>query len=80
LGIPLIVISIAWLAIAWLASAPLAVPIALFAVGWTPQFVGRGFERKAPEFIHDRRFLSAGLRWWVAKIRGRVGVAAPTHD
>jgi len=48
LGIPLIVISIAWFAIAWLASASLAVAIALFAVGWTLQFVGHAFEQKMP--------------------------------
>jgi uncharacterized membrane protein YGL010W len=72
LGIPLIVISIAWFAIAWLASASLAVAIALFAVGWTLQFIGHAFEQKMPEFFHDWRFLFVGLRWWVAKIRGRA--------
>ena len=72
LGIPMIVISIAWSAVAWLASAPLAVPIALFAAGWALQFVGHAFERKLPEFFHDWRFLFVGLRWWVAKIRGRA--------
>ena len=71
-GIPLIVISIAWFAIAWLASAPLTVPIALFAAGWTLQFIGHAFERKMPEFFHDWRFLFVGVRWWVAKIRGRA--------
>jgi uncharacterized membrane protein YGL010W len=72
LGIPLIVVSIAWFAIGWLASAPLGVPLALFAVGWTLQFIGHAFERKMPEFFHDWRFLFVGLRWWVAKIRGRA--------
>jgi uncharacterized membrane protein YGL010W len=72
LGIPLIVVSIAWLAIAWLSSASLAIPLTLFVIGWILQFVGHAFERKAPEFFHDWRFLFVGLRWWVAKIRGRA--------
>ena len=71
-GIPLIVISIAWFAIAWLASASFAVAVSLFAVGWTLQFIGHAFEQKMPEFFHDWRFLVVGLRWWVAKIRGRA--------
>ena len=60
LGIPLIVLSL-----------PLAV-IALFLVGWIFQFVGHAFEGKPPEFFHDWRFLFVGLRWWIAKIRGRA--------
>src|SRR5436309_5268038 len=48
LGIPMIVIAIAWSAIAWLASAPLAVPIALFAAGRALQFVAHAYERKQP--------------------------------
>ena len=60
LGIPLIVLSL-----------PLAV-IALFLVGWIFQFVGHVFEGKPPEFFHDWRFLFVGLRWWVAKMRGRA--------
>ena len=27
---------------------------------------------KRPEFLHDWRFLFVGLRWWVAKVRGRA--------
>ena len=72
LGIPLIVISIAWLAIAWLASLPMWMPVTLFAAGWALQFIGHAFEGKAPEFFHDWRFLFVGLRWWVAKMRGRA--------
>ena len=49
-----------------------AVAVSLFAVGWTLQFIGHAFEQKMPEFFHDWRFLFVGLRWWVAKIRGRV--------
>jgi uncharacterized membrane protein YGL010W len=72
LGIPLIVVSIAWFAIAWLMSASLTPSIMVFAMGWILQFVGHAFEKKLPEFFHDWRFLFVGLRWWVAKIRGRA--------
>ena len=72
LGIPLIVISIAWRIVAWLASAPMWPPVALFVIGWLLQFVGHAFEGKRPEFLNDWRFLFVGLRWWVAKIRGRA--------
>lgn len=49
-------------------------PIALvvFVIGWILQFVGHAFEGKPPEFFHDWRFLFVGLRWWLAKIRGRA--------
>jgi uncharacterized membrane protein YGL010W len=72
LGIPLIVISIVWLAIAWLAALPIWMPVTGFVIGWVLQFIGHAFEGKAPEFFHDWRFLFVGLRWWVAKIRGRA--------
>ena len=36
------------------------------------QFLGHAFEGKRPEFFHDWRFLFVGLRWWVAKMRGRA--------
>jgi uncharacterized membrane protein YGL010W len=72
LGIPLIVISIAWFAIAWITSAPLLLPVTLFLFGWALQFLGHAFEGKRPEFFHDWRFLFVGLRWWVAKIRGQA--------
>ena len=72
LGIPLIVISIVWLIVAWLASALLWPAVALFVIGWVLQFVGHAFEGKRPEFLNDWRFLFVGLRWWVAKIRGRA--------
>jgi len=44
----------------------------LFVVGWIFQFVGHAYERKRPEFMNDWRFLFVGLRWWFAKVRGRV--------
>ena len=72
IGIPLIAISIGWLAVAWMASGPLLVPVTLFVIGWALQFIGHAFEGKSPEFFHDWRFLFVGLRWWVAKIRGRA--------
>jgi len=47
-------------------------PLALFVVGWIFQFVGHYYEQKPPEFLRDWRFLFVGLRWWVAKVRGRI--------
>jgi len=48
------------------------IAIAAWTAGWALQFVGHAFERKAPEFFRDWRFLFVGLRWWLAKVRGRV--------
>jgi uncharacterized membrane protein YGL010W len=72
LGIPMIAISIPLFAIGWFLPALWAVAIGLFVVGWVFQFVGHGFERKPPEFFKDPRFLFVGLRWWVAKMRGKA--------
>jgi len=72
LGIPLIVVAIVWLAMAWFSNGPLWLPATVFIAGWVLQFVGHAFEGKRPEFLHDWRFLFVGLRWWVAKVRGRV--------
>jgi uncharacterized membrane protein YGL010W len=72
IGIPLIVLSLA------LFLAALVVPglwrwaLGLFVAGWGFQFIGHAFEGKPPEFFHDWRFLFVGLRWWVAKVRGRA--------
>jgi len=44
----------------------------LFVVGWVFQFVGHAFEGKSAEFLRDWRFLFVGLRWWLAKFRGRA--------
>jgi uncharacterized membrane protein YGL010W len=44
----------------------------MFLVGWGFQFLGHAVEGKPPEFLHDCRFLFVGLRWWVAKMRGRA--------
>ena len=48
------------------------VPLAMFVVGWALQFAGHAVEGKPPEFFRDWRFLLVGLRWWVAKLRGRA--------
>jgi uncharacterized membrane protein YGL010W len=48
---------------------------ALFAAGWTLQFVGHAFEGKRPEFFRDYRFLFVGLRWWSLKMRKSHEVA-----
>jgi uncharacterized membrane protein YGL010W len=71
-GIPLIALSIPALAVALIVHRLWPIPAALFIVGWIFQFVGHAFEHKPPEFLHDWRFLFVGLRWWLAKIRGRA--------
>jgi uncharacterized membrane protein YGL010W len=71
IGIPLIVVSIPlFLASIWVPGF-WVVPLTLFVVGWIFQFVGHAVEGKPPEFVHDWRFLLVGVRWWLAKIRGR---------
>ena len=67
IGIPTILLSIV-LAIVGL----WRIALALFIVGWILQFVGHAFEGKPPEFFHDWRYLFVGVRWWVAKVRGRA--------
>jgi uncharacterized membrane protein YGL010W len=71
-GIPLIVLSLPLFAAAIFVRGLWPLPLALFLLGWTFQFVGHAFEGKPPEFFHDWRFLLVGLRWWIAKIRGRA--------
>jgi uncharacterized membrane protein YGL010W len=72
IGIPLIVLSLPLFVVAMLVDGFWPAPLALFVVGWILQFVGHAFEGKPPEFFHDWRFLLVGLRWWVAKVRGRA--------
>ena len=72
LGIPLIVISLLLAPVAFAVAGFWPVPVALFVIGWIFQFVGHAFEGKSPEFFHDWRFLFVGLRWWVAKVRGKA--------
>ena len=71
-GIPIIVVSLVMFAGA-IGYHPLwKWALAVFLVGWMLQFIGHAFERKSPEFFHDWRFLFVGLRWWIAKMRGRA--------
>jgi uncharacterized membrane protein YGL010W len=72
IGIPMIALSVPLFAVAWFVEGFWPVPAALFVVGWVCQFVGHGFEGKAPEFFKDPRFLFVGLRWWFAKVRGKA--------
>jgi len=72
LGIPLIALSLPLFVAAIVFHRLWPVPVALFVVGWIFQFVGHAVEGKPPEFFQDWRFLFVGLRWWIAKITGRV--------
>ncbi|HET9133381.1 MAG TPA: DUF962 domain-containing protein [Gemmatimonadales bacterium] len=72
IGIPLIALSLPLFVVAAVTTLPWSVPLAMFVVGWLFQFIGHAFEGKPPEFFHDWRFLFVGLRWWVAKVRGRA--------
>lgn len=71
-GIPLIVVSLLMFAAGVVVDGLWKAAVALFVVGWVFQFVGHAFERKPPEFFKDPRFLFVGVRWWVAKMRGKV--------
>lgn len=72
IGIPLIALSLPLLLGALFLPALWRWALLLFVVGWGFQLVGHAFEGKPPEFLHDWRFLLVGLRWWVAKVRGRA--------
>ena len=72
IGIPLIALSIPLFVVALLVPGFWKIPLGLFVVGWVFQFIGHAFEGKPPEFFKDWRFLFVGLRWWVAKLRGRA--------
>jgi uncharacterized membrane protein YGL010W len=72
IGIPLIASSLPLFVAAPFVTGLWVVPVAMFVLGWVLQFVGHWFEGKPPEFFRDWRFLFVGLRWWAAKIRGRV--------
>jgi uncharacterized membrane protein YGL010W len=72
LGIPLIALSLPLFGVALFVAGFWPVPLAMFVVGWIFQFVGHAFEGKPPEFLRDWRFLFVGLRWWVAKLRGKA--------
>jgi uncharacterized membrane protein YGL010W len=70
LGIPMIAASVPFALASPFVPGLWKLPVGLFVVGWTFQFVGHAFERKPPEFLKDWRFLFVGLRWWVAKVAG----------
>jgi uncharacterized membrane protein YGL010W len=72
IGIPLIVMSLLVGVVAIAVPGLWWIAAALFVGGWILQFVGHAFEGKPPEFFRDWRFLFVGLRWWVAKMRGRA--------
>ena len=72
LGIPMIAVSIVVFVAALFVAGLWWLALALFVVGWVLQFVGHWFEGKPPEFFSDWRFLFVGLRWWAAKLRGRI--------
>ena len=71
-GIPLIGISILLVPLAIWRPGSRMWPVALFVMGWVCQFIGHAFEGKPPEFLQDWRFLFVGLRWWFAKMAGKV--------
>ena len=71
-GIPLIAISLPLFLVTLVVPGFWKIALGLFVVGWIFQFIGHAFEGKPPEFFHDWRFLFVGLRWWFAKVRGRV--------
>ena len=71
-GIPMIALSIALVLPAIFVPALRWGAVGLFVLGWVFQFVGHFFEGKPPEFLKDPRFLFVGLRWWFAKVSGRV--------
>jgi uncharacterized membrane protein YGL010W len=72
LGIPAILVSLGLFLLSIFVRRLWLYALAFFVVGWTLQFIGHAFEHKAPEFIHDWRFLLVGVRWWWAKIHGKA--------
>lgn len=72
LGIPLIALSLPLFILGFFVTGLWQVALAMFIAGWIFQFVGHAIEGKPPEFLKDWRFLFVGLRWWMAKMRGRV--------
>ena len=71
-GIPLIAASIPLAVVAIFVTGFWVMPVSMFVLGWLLQFLGHCFEGKPPEFFQDWRFLFVGLRWWFAKVSGRV--------
>lgn len=71
-GIPTIVVSMLIFLASIFVHSLWPYALALFIGGWILQFVGHAFEGKPPEFFEDWRFLLVGLRWWWAKMQGKV--------
>ena len=72
LGIPLIVLSLPVFLVAFFVDGLWLLAVSLFVIGWVFQFVGHAVEGKPPEFFRDWRFLFVGVRWWIAKVRGKA--------
>jgi uncharacterized membrane protein YGL010W len=72
IGIPLVALSVVFAFALFVVPRLWPLPLGLFVIGWIFQFVGHAYEGKPPEFTKDWRFLFVGLRWWFAKVRGRV--------
>jgi uncharacterized membrane protein YGL010W len=72
IGIPLIATSLPLFVLVIFVHSLWPLPAGMFLIGWTFQFVGHAVEGKPPEFFRDWRFLFVGLRWWAARVRGRV--------
>lgn len=72
LGIPMIAVSVVLVLPSLLLPALWPWVGGLFVVGWILQFIGHAFEGQPPEFLKDWRFLFVGLRWWFAKMAGKV--------
>ena len=72
IGIPMIVLSLVLAAAGFAVRALWPWALALFVFGWILQFIGHYYEKKPPEFFKDPRFLFVGVRWWLAKLRGRA--------
>lgn len=72
IGIPMITVSVILLLVSLAVPGLWRLGLGLFVLGWVFQFVGHYVEGKPPEFLKDWRFLFVGMRWWVAKIQGKV--------
>jgi uncharacterized membrane protein YGL010W len=74
LGIPMIAISlfVGAAGFIWPGHYLKHIGLGMFIVGWIFQFIGHAIEQTLPEFFHDPRFLLVGLRWWIAKMRGKA--------
>ena len=72
IGIPLIALSLPFFVAAIFVKDFWPLPLTMFVVGWIFQFIGHAFEGKPPEFLKDWRFIFVGLRWWLARVTGKV--------